>query len=726
MSESRVEYKAGIENLSSNSMPDSSMPPRQKFRAISIQRKIIVGSISLILFLAVSMIIIMTEMSKIETSATSVINVRQPIAVQFLRFSDDLNLATTFLNGYLLTGNLDNKTGFIELSELLKLEMERFHDFAKADDSIIDKEKISEFDKNMLHFFSYSEKLFLLRNNVLDNYPGLRLASKELMPAANAYLSSANLLMDDLLDSQTTKENYQLMGLLAEVRFSWQQIMNTLRLFMNSRNQENVENLELYIEENRRLFDRLKKMPTNIGFNLIEDMDFHANHWRNNWREVVKIYSSDAWRRDSYLMKTEVRPIVEKLRSILLDLSNAQVHASKQDGIDLTESLGTVRVYSNALLLISLALCIVLAITISRSVIPPIKSLMNAAQRIAAGDLDITVPVIKQDEMGDLSMSFNKMIDDLRKAEKEKQNHLHQVKQWNQDLENRVQEKVTELKSAQGQLLQSEKLASIGQLAAGVAHEINNPVGYISSNVGTLKNYIENLFRVLDAYEQLEQLVGASSNLDNIIAVKKEVEIDYLKQDIAELIAESQEGITRVKQIVQDLKDFSHVDEAEWQWVDIHKGIDSTLNVAHNETKYKAEVIKEYGDIPRIQCMPSQINQVFMNLVVNAAHAIEERGVITIRSGHTEETVWVSVSDNGKGIPEDVQKRIFEPFFTTKPVGKGTGLGLSLSYGIIEKHNGVITVESEPGVGTTFKVELPINHEDKGDSESKTAVESAA
>ncbi|MCW8827023.1 MAG: ATP-binding protein [Gammaproteobacteria bacterium] len=258
-----------------------------------------------------------------------------------------------------------------------------------------------------------------------------------------------------------------------------------------------------------------------------------------------------------------------------------------------------------------------------------------------------------------------------------------------------------QLKEAQEQLLQSEKMASIGQLAAGVAHEINNPVGYINSNITTLEGYIGNLIQLIDAYEN-------KASTEEIDKVKDEIELDYLKEDLESLLKESQQGIVRVKQIVQDLKDFSHVDESEWQWADIHRGIDSTLNVVNNEIKYKAEVIKEYGELPQVECMISQINQVILNILVNAAHAIEEHGSIIIRTGTENESVWIEIEDSGAGMSEETLGKIFDPFYTTKPVGSGTGLGLSLSYGIIQKHNGRIDAKSELGKGTTFRIWLPI------------------
>jgi len=266
------------------------------------------------------------------------------------------------------------------------------------------------------------------------------------------------------------------------------------------------------------------------------------------------------------------------------------------------------------------------------------------------------------------------------------------------------------LSTAQEHLVQSEKLASIGQLAAGVAHEINNPIGYIFSNFGTLENYLSSLFEILDIYEKAEASLGAAETVKELKAKRESLELEFLKEDIPVLMRESKEGIIRVRKIVQDLKDFSHVDtNQDWQLANLNLGIDSTLNVVNNEVKYKAELVKDYGDLPEVECRHSQINQVVMNLVVNAAHAMgSERGKITVRTRAEGDNVWLEVADTGSGIPKEVLPRIFDPFFTTKPVGKGTGLGLSLSYGIIQKHHGRIDVQTEAGKGTTFRVTLPI------------------
>jgi len=284
-----------------------------------------------------------------------------------------------------------------------------------------------------------------------------------------------------------------------------------------------------------------------------------------------------------------------------------------------------------------------------------------------------------------------------------------------------------QLSQAQAQLVQSEKMASIGQLAAGVAHEINNPIGYIYSNLGTLERYIADLFRMLSAYEAAEAALQGRPEGARLAALRDEIDLDYLKEDIPSLMSETREGAERVRKIVRDLKDFSHVDtRRECAWVDLHRGIESTLNIVNNEIKYRADVVRDFGELPEVHCVPSELNQVFMNLLVNAAQAMDpnRRGTITIRTRAAGDEVTVEIADDGCGIPPDRLGRIFDPFFTTKPVGEGTGLGLSLSYGIVRKHGGHIEARSTPGSGTAFRLTLPVHG--AGAPDPETAGQDAA
>ena len=272
---------------------------------------------------------------------------------------------------------------------------------------------------------------------------------------------------------------------------------------------------------------------------------------------------------------------------------------------------------------------------------------------------------------------------------------------------------IQKLQETQQQLLQAEKMASVGQLAAGIAHEINNPLGFVNSNMNSLQSYMATLFNVIDQYEQITgQSPLTADNREAMTNVAQAADLDFIKEDIVELVKESLDGLRRVKDIVQSLKDFSHIGETDWQQADIHQGIDSTLNIVSNEIRYKAIVTKHYGKIPLVECVISELNQVMMNLLINAAHAIQDKGVITIATGTEQrngiDCVWIKITDNGAGIEPHNLTRIFEPFFTTKPVGSGTGLGLSLAYGIINKHKGEISVKSVVGKGTQFTINLPV------------------
>jgi two-component system NtrC family sensor kinase len=311
---------------------------------------------------------------------------------------------------------------------------------------------------------------------------------------------------------------------------------------------------------------------------------------------------------------------------------------------------------------------------------------------------------------------------ELEKEIQERRRAQDDLEKLNERLEQRVLERTTELveknaevhkayeelKNVQAQLLHQDKMASIGQLAAGVAHEINNPMGFIISNLSSLGKYVEKIAAYLDADEKL--LVDSDPTLRQCAErARQKFRIDHIRTDMPALIAESEEGAQRIRQIVQDLKRFSRVDNAELAYADINEGIESTLSIAWNELKYKTTVIKEYGSLPLVWCSMGQLNQVFLNILVNAAHAIEEQGEVRITTWAEDESVRIAISDSGCGIPPEVLKHIYDPFFTTKEVGKGTGLGLAIAYDIIvNKHGGNIAVTTTVEVGSTFTITLPV------------------
>ena len=316
---------------------------------------------------------------------------------------------------------------------------------------------------------------------------------------------------------------------------------------------------------------------------------------------------------------------------------------------------------------------------------------------------------------GQIAVSIDnaRMTEDLKRSREK-------IEQYSRNLEDMVRRRTAELekanrdlKAAQAQLLQTEKLSSLGQMAAGVAHEINNPIGFVNSNLVTLGDYLNSIMDLIDEYEGMVKAIkrkdfdSFNKRFREIGKLKEKIKFDFIKEDIEKLVRESRNGAYRVFKIVRDLREFSRADDAERKFVDIHKNLDSTLRIVWNELKCKVEVVKDYGDIPEIECLPAQLNQAFLNLFLNAAQAIEKNGTMKIRTYAKGDKVFIEISDTGCGIPEENMGKIFDPFFTTKEPGEGTGLGLFIVYSIIKKHNGAIRVKSRVGKGTTFIVEVP-------------------
>jgi PAS domain S-box-containing protein len=332
---------------------------------------------------------------------------------------------------------------------------------------------------------------------------------------------------------------------------------------------------------------------------------------------------------------------------------------------------------------------------------------------------EISVSLIRDSEGKPIGFrGVNRNVTERKRAEEALKRNQEELIQKNKEIDEsrrnlqlaleELERAYKELKATQAQILQQEKMASIGQLAAGVAHEINNPMAFISSNLGTLDKYVHRLTGFIQTQSEVIESLKAADAIEGLKRKQKELKLDYITEDINQLITESLDGSERVQKIVQGLKSFARVDEAEYKYADINECIESTINIVWNELKYKATLKKDYGNLPLTKCYPQQMNQVFMNLLINAGHAIEKQGEITIKTWNEDGSIWVAISDTGHGIPKESLNRIFEPFFTTKEVGKGTGLGLSITYEIVQKHHGEITAESEVGKGTTFTVRIPI------------------
>jgi two-component system, NtrC family, sensor kinase len=377
----------------------------------------------------------------------------------------------------------------------------------------------------------------------------------------------------------------------------------------------------------------------------------------------------------------------------------------------------------------------ILAVTgflIARTITRPLKAVTLIAQRVTQeSNFDLQAPVTTEDEVGILAVSFNQLIQQVKRLLAEQNEANQKLEVYSQTLEEKIEERtqalrqknvalkhtLQELKLAQSQLIQNEKMYSLGQLVAGIAHEINNPVNFIYGNLKYTDDYTQQLLGLLQLYQK--HYPHPETEIQN---AKKEADIEYLAEDLPKILTSMKVGADRIREIVLSLRIFSRLDEAEFKTAEIHEGVDSTLLILQHRiksqtTRPQITVIKEYADIPKIQCFAGQLNQVFMNILANAIDALEEafqNGLcpeprIRISSAQVNENVVVYIADNGTGIPEAIQSRLFDPFFTTKPVGKGTGMGLSISYQIItERHGGSLQCISLPGQGTEFVITIPI------------------
>ena len=337
----------------------------------------------------------------------------------------------------------------------------------------------------------------------------------------------------------------------------------------------------------------------------------------------------------------------------------------------------------------------------TKIIINPLLELVKGTKELADGNFEYRFKQTKYFEINELVNTYNQMAQSLQTLYVGLEN---KVKERTKELETAN----NELKSTQVMMVHSEKMRSLGQLVAGITHEINNPVNFIHGNMIHLKNYFTALLDIINLYESLEYELSEEKRQE-LKELKEKIELDFIKEDLPMLIKSCHEGTERTKNIILDLKNFSRLDEMVINNMDLAKEIDTTLNILYNKIKDKIEIIKDYEeDIPLIECHGGQLNQVFMNILDNACYAIEKTGTIFIRLQKTEKDVIIEIEDTGCGMNEEQLKKIFEPFYTTKPVGLGSGLGMSISYKVIQNHNGIITVDGTEGKGTKFRIQLPI------------------
>lgn len=560
----------------------------------------------------------------------------------------------------------------------------------------------------------YQTNIYRLRS-LLDNYESAFSATLKRIQTSSPSSDLDQTLKADLdaLKSQTEEFNNPEFQLMV-----WK-IVASEQAYFNTDSQQ-------YVNDVRFWSRKFRDLVVNQAINpLQEELLLRIDRYVQTFDQIVVLNQ-----------QVKVNTLISQSITKEIDqITQTISEASRSGVIQARDRLTQISHQSAIALLTTATLAIIVAIAASllllRKIMRPLSELSQAATQMAEGNLNCSLDVRGHDEFAVVAETFNKMafqlrqvLEDLEQRVAERTAQLSETNLVLQDKTNYLETTLQELQQLQLQLIQSEKMSSLGQLVAGIAHEINNPVNFIHGNVDYLNEYTNNLLNIIDLYQK--KLPEPDNELKEAI---ESCDLEFLQTDLPKLLKSIRVGTKRIQEIVLSLRNFSRLDEADVKAADIHEGIDSTLLILQNrfkETTKRPEikVIKDYGNLPMVYCYPGQLNQVFMNLLANAAdalndkfskqdlHPISEQPEIQI---HTQciddESIMITISDNGSGIPEEIQNRLFDPFFTTKPVGQGTGLGLSISYRIItEQHQGQIRCVSCLGQFTTFVITLPVQN----------------
>lgn len=492
----------------------------------------------------------------------------------------------------------------------------------------------------------------------------------------------------------------------------------------------NNEKSDLDINQNEFLTNLLKLETLDPNAKEINDIRRRHAYLVRLSEELRKKNntSSDSYLADSQQDFRAINSFAKDIELFLGDLTNNAQEKIILIEDEIEEIKHKTRLATSAIIVIIVLIFISQFFLIMFPLVNSLNKLQKGASAIAAGKLDYRLDIRTKDELEQLANEFNRMTEKLNESYSEIIERSGELIKLNRNLRYEVsdrtqaqaelQETLDELKSTQAQLIQTEKMSSLGQMVAGVAHEINNPVSFVYGNINHVKQYVEDILELIEFYQQEFPNPG-----DKIEAQLEDMELNFVKEDLPKVLDSMKMGATRIREIVLSLRNFSRLDEADMKEVDIHEGIESTLLILQNRLKSKPnrtgiEIIKEYNQLPKIECYPGQLNQTFMNIINNAIDVLEEGAdkneienpQICIHTDLIDnQTVAVRIADNGMGMSEKVKNKLFDPFFTTKPVGKGTGLGLSITYQIIvEKHQGKLHCVSELGKGTEFIIEIPL------------------
>jgi signal transduction histidine kinase len=655
---------------------------------LNVNRRLVLGFGIVICVMFIVSLYTFLHLKSIERLESRLLDIRVPTVLAGARLENGINLSSAGLRGYIVLGNDPVKAQ--------AMKNLRAAGWAEIDNAIDEMRKSSRSWTNPTNIKNLSRIEFYIKEfrvaqqevediaHTIQEIPAYSTLLTQANPRANKILSAITVMIDEEATLQATPQRKILLKLMADSRGSFAIGLANIRAYLLYGDTKFRDSFNAKFQVNNALFKQISTM-SNI---MTASQSIAWKQYSKNLAEfgdyaqlIFTQRSAPNWNLANYWLGSKEAPKAQAIMDIIDEMRDKQATLKQADRKLLEQESFNIQMAVLFGGIISLIIGMLVTKFISNSITVPLQDVVSRAKEITSGDLTgNTIPPVGNDELTELTHAINEM-------------HIS-------------------LYETRQQLVHAEKMASLGQLAAGVAHEINTPVGFVTSNLHSLKQYTDEYHRFSSQVSNFltsEPSPAQDLSKQALLEFVQSEEIKFINEDTHDLLAESIEGLEQVKNIVKDLKQFSRVDSDDKQWFDINDCITTTLHMVSNELKYHCNIQQHLGELPKILINVGKISQVLTNLLINAGQAINEGGQITITSEKKGSNVVVSIADNGSGINPDHLSKLFDPFFTTKEEGLGTGLGLSISYGIIKSHDGNITVTSEANKGTCFKIVLPIS-----------------
>ncbi|WP_448571399.1 ATP-binding protein [Trichothermofontia sp.] len=665
---------------------------------------------------------------------------RMPTVLASSYAQEELMSMLSNIRGYLVTGESELRYEYQNSRQAFEQHLSNLEQLLATLDAVGNDQRLDKIQKQYQDWSSLPDKLFTLRDHPSRNQPALNLLEKEGEVLTQVILQDIREVLVVQTQRSPSIVNMQLLQQLSEFQSSFSLMTAALQSYTVTREPTFRFAYSTHVKQNEAVWQALRQQEAFLTRDqqaMMTAIQKHRQQFLLLVPQVMAIAEGDRYRGDLFLYQSQIQPLAEEMLVLLEEIVEYQRQALATELQSSNRNLSMAQWQTLLGGGIALLLAILMAFLLRRHIAIPVQRLTAISDRIATGDLDVKVPVDAKDELGTLAMTFNKMTSALKASRQELENYSHTLEhrvamrtEELQEKNQQLKQALRDLKKTQSQLIQTEKMSSLGQMVAGVAHEINNPVNFIYGNLDYASRYIQDLLDLVMLYQrEIPQPPAA-------IKTKIEaIDLVFLEEDLPKLLNSMKMGSDRIREIVLSLRNFSRLDEADLKTVNLHEGIDNALVILQNKLKTISKiklikVIKDYGELPLIECYAGQLNQVFLNILSNAIDAIaatltpaqadkpEDAIVlqtvpapqITIQTTVLVEPDWVriTITDNGMGMSEEIRQRLFEPFFTTKEVGQGTGLGLAISYQIVvERHGGRLHCSSALGQYTTFTIEIP-------------------